>query len=64
MQMKRQVGSAFKPFVYGAALESRRYTLGTILNDSPETIHLGRGKYYKPKTIQVDMSDISALDER
>ena len=38
MQMKRQVGSAFKP-LFGAALESRRYTLGTILNDS---IHLGR----------------------
>jgi penicillin-binding protein 1A len=48
-QMKRQIGSTFKPFVYGAAFASRQYTLSTMLNDSPETIHLGRGKYYKPK---------------
>lgn len=48
-QMRRQIGSTFKPFVYGAAFASRQYTLSTILNDSPETIPLGRGKYYRPK---------------
>jgi penicillin-binding protein 1A len=33
---RRQPGSAFKPFVYGAALASGRYTAATIVSDSPE----------------------------
>jgi penicillin-binding protein 1A len=32
---ERQPGSAFKPFVYGAALQSRRYTAATIVDDTP-----------------------------
>ncbi len=35
-QARRQPGSAFKPFVYGAALESRRYTAGSTVLDAPE----------------------------
>ena len=31
----RQPGSAFKPFVYGAALASERYTPATIVEDAP-----------------------------
>ena len=34
-QMQRQLGSTFKPFVYGAALQSRNYTLSTQLIDLP-----------------------------
>ena len=48
-QMQRQLGSTFKPFVYGAALQSRNYTLSTQLIDSPETINLGGGRFYRPK---------------
>lgn len=33
---KRQPGSAFKPFVYLAALLTRRYTAATLLDDAPE----------------------------
>ncbi len=33
---KRQPGSAFKPFVYLAAIQSGRYTAATLLDDSPE----------------------------
>ncbi len=33
---KRQPGSTFKPFVYGAALQSKEYTAATIVSDSPE----------------------------
>lgn len=33
---KRQPGSSFKPFVYGAALATEKYTAATIVNDSPE----------------------------
>ncbi|MBW2736855.1 MAG: PBP1A family penicillin-binding protein, partial [Deltaproteobacteria bacterium] len=35
LRAKRQPGSTFKPFVYGAALESKRYTPATIVNDTP-----------------------------
>jgi penicillin-binding protein 1A len=34
-QAMRQVGSAFKPFVYAAALETAGYTPATIIVDSP-----------------------------
>jgi penicillin-binding protein 1A len=33
----RQPGSAFKPFVYLQALRSRKYTVASMLDDSPET---------------------------
>jgi len=36
IQARRQPGSAFKPFTYAAAIESRRYTAATVTNDSPE----------------------------
>lgn len=49
VQARRQAGSAFKPFVYGAALESRRFTLTTQLLDAPETWPLGGGKRWTPK---------------
>ncbi|MCB9702576.1 MAG: PBP1A family penicillin-binding protein [Myxococcales bacterium] len=35
-QAKRQPGSSFKPFVYGAALASERYSPATLVEDSPE----------------------------
>jgi penicillin-binding protein 1A len=35
-QARRQPGSAFKPFVYGAALETGRYTAATPVLDAPE----------------------------
>jgi len=35
-QAKRQPGSSFKPFVYGAALASERFTAATLVEDSPE----------------------------
>ena len=35
MQAKRQVGSAFKPFVYGAGIESKLINAATCLPDAP-----------------------------
>ena len=37
-QAQRQPGSAFKPFVYLAALEGNHVTLETLINDAPLTI--------------------------
>jgi len=35
-QSKRQPGSSFKPFVYGAAIASRQLTAASLISDSPE----------------------------
>ena len=49
-QAKRQPGSAFKPFVYGAALELG-ISPNTIITDEPMTIMFGKNNYkeYSPK---------------
>jgi penicillin-binding protein 1A len=48
-QARRQTGSAFKPIVYAAALESG-YTPKSIINDMPVSYKLGPGMgYYTPK---------------
>jgi penicillin-binding protein 1A len=36
----RQPGSAFKPFVYAAAIDSKRFTAASIVNDTPEVFRL------------------------
>ena len=37
IQARRQVGSTFKPIVYSAAVESRQFTVGSMLLDAPVT---------------------------
>ncbi len=49
LRAKRQPGSAFKPFVYATAFESRRYTPASILNDSPQVYDLPDLKPWAPK---------------
>lgn len=49
MQAKRNPGSAFKPIIYGAAIDSRRMTAATIIDDSPVEYDSGRDKAWKPK---------------
>lgn len=43
----RQAGSTLKPFVYAVALESRRWTAASILDDTPLDLSLG-GASYRP----------------
>jgi penicillin-binding protein 1A len=45
----RQPGSAFKPFVYAAAIDSKRYTAASVVNDSPEVF-----KLWKPQNHDKD----------
>lgn len=46
---KRQPGSAFKPFVYAAALNSRSYTAASLISDTPQTFTYDGGRSeYKP----------------
>ncbi len=49
VQAHRQPGSAFKPFVWGAAFETKKYTPASRLVDAPETHHIGQGKFWTPK---------------
>jgi penicillin-binding protein 1A len=43
----RQPGSAFKPVIYGAAVEAHRITPATILNDAPEVYALWKPQNYE-----------------
>jgi penicillin-binding protein 1A len=36
LRAEREPGSSFKPFIYAAAIDSKRYTAATLVNDSPE----------------------------
>lgn len=48
-RMRRQPGSALKPFVYAAALETRDYTPVTPLSDAPMRVKLSRNDYWEPR---------------
>ncbi|MEM9342741.1 MAG: PBP1A family penicillin-binding protein [Pseudomonadota bacterium] len=47
-QATRQPGSAFKPFVYAAALDSG-FTPATIIVDAPIEVDVGGGRVWRPK---------------
>jgi penicillin-binding protein 1A len=58
IQAKRQPGSAFKPFVWGAAIESRRYTPSAIVYDTPDLYRdPWTGKEWKPQNFERDEYD-------
>jgi penicillin-binding protein 1A len=57
-QARRQPGSAFKPFVWGAALESRRFTPATVVYDTPDLYRdPWTGKEWKPRNFEKDAFD-------
>ena len=43
---QRQPGSAFKPFIYAAAIDSKLYTAASVVNDSPEVYKLWKPQNY------------------
>ncbi len=55
-QARRQPGSAFKPFVWGAAIESRRFTPATVVYDTPDLYRdPWTGKEWKPRNFEKDV---------
>lgn len=47
-QARRQVGSTFKPIVYASAIESKRFTAGSMVQDAPTVIGEAGGTMWKP----------------
>ena len=43
----RQPGSAFKPFVYATAIDQKKITAATLINDSPEVYELWKPQNYE-----------------
>jgi penicillin-binding protein 1A len=65
IQAKRQPGSSFKPFVWGAAIESRRFTPATVVYDTPDLYRdPWTGKEWKPKNFEKDAFDGPMLLQR
>lgn len=52
---RRQPGSSFKPFVYGAALASGKYTAASIVSDSPEIYEKWRPTNFEADTYRGDI---------
>jgi penicillin-binding protein 1B len=48
-QMRRQPGSAFKPFAYLAAIASKRVTASTLLLDAPVKVKLSSDEVWEPQ---------------
>jgi 1A family penicillin-binding protein len=48
-RMKRQPGSAAKPFTYAAAIESRRITPSSVVQDEPFQLQLASNRTWEPK---------------
>ena len=52
-QAHRQPGSSFKPFLYGAAMASGKFTPVSVVNDAPEAIRDPyTGKPWKPQNFE------------
>ena len=52
---KRQPGSSFKPFIYGAALRSGQFTAASLIEDSPEIYEKWRPTNYERDVYRGDI---------
>lgn len=52
VQSKLQPGSAFKPLYYSAAIDSRKYTMTTIISDTPRVFRNEDGTPYIPENFK------------
>jgi membrane carboxypeptidase/penicillin-binding protein len=62
--MRRQPGSAFKPFVYLAAIASKKSTTSTLLLDAPVKIELARNDVWEPQNYDQNFRGRVTLRER
>ena len=52
VQARIQPGSAFKPLYYSAAIDSRNFTMTTIISDTPVVFHKEDGSPYIPQNFK------------
>ncbi|MCU0846535.1 MAG: PBP1A family penicillin-binding protein [Spirochaetes bacterium] len=62
VQARRQPGSAFKPFVYGAAVENKRITTTTELPDAPIVDIDAQGDTWSPGNYEGDYSGMVPIN--
>ncbi len=62
VQALRQPGSSFKPFVYGAAIEAKKLTTGTLLIDAPIVDIDSRGEMWAPGNYEDEYKGMVAVD--
>jgi penicillin-binding protein 1A len=58
---RRQPGSSFKPFVYGAALASKKFSAATLVSDSPQIYEKWRPTNYESDVYRGDIRLRTAL---
>jgi penicillin-binding protein 1A len=61
LRAQRQAGSAFKPFVYAAAIESGRFTAASVVNDAPEVYALWKPQNYEKESFKGPVTLRTAL---
>lgn len=63
VQARRQIGSAFKPFVYGAGIESKMINAGTALPDAPIVNMDDDGQIWSPGNYKDKFSGLVRVRE-
>jgi penicillin-binding protein 1A len=63
VRAQRQPGSAFKPIVYAAAVEARKITPATVINDAPEVYDLWKPQNYEKEQFRGPVRVRTALAE-
>jgi penicillin-binding protein 1A len=63
LRANRQPGSAFKPIVYATAIEAKKITPATMLNDAPEVYDLWKPQNYEKEEFRGPVRVRTALAE-
>ncbi|HEX3904862.1 MAG TPA: PBP1A family penicillin-binding protein [Polyangia bacterium] len=63
LRAMRQPGSAFKPIVYAAAIEAKKITPASIINDAPEVYDLWKPQNYEKEEFRGPVRVRTALAE-
>lgn len=63
VQMRRQLGSTIKAFVYATAFDERLLDVDSLLEDSPENVAVGEGRVYNPRNYDLSFRGFVSAGE-